>query len=386
MSRVPRRKIETLDPHSDEIRKLASEGLSDARIADALPVDTDGQMVLRWRTKNGVEKGKTRFVSALDPFADDIKRMYVDEGLTDALIAQRLPVEITDNAVRDYRIKKLGVKSDRKRKAGRFVMEARFEEVKDQLPAAWERSKRWHRTQKRDVGSAKRVGEEFGVGMSTAQDWLARLGLVERRIDGKEAGDRALALFKENWSVPRIATELGTTQDSVRSWLKARGCDLSNHMERWNHDEWIAWRRRISEGKATAVAGVGRYRYKGFRLDSRQEVKFVKNCDRLGLNWLLYDRADMGVCEVTFEDGMIGRYAPDIVVEGIPVEVKGIYDKTAATKVRTWRQVMGDLALVMKQELFEFEAAADAGEALEILRGACYLDPDPEQAFWEREQ
>jgi hypothetical protein len=385
MSGVPRRKIEILDPHGDEIRKLAAEGLSDARIADALPVDVDGQMVLRWRTKNGVEKGRTKFVSVLDPFADDIRRMYLEEKLTDEVIAERLPVEITGNSVTSYRVRKLGIATDRDRRVGRFVMEARFEEVKDQLPAAWERSKRWHRTQKREVRSAKRVGEEFGVSASTARDWLGRLGLVERRIDGKEAGDRALALFNENWSVPRIAAELGATQDSVRNWLKARECDLSNHTKRMSHEEWIAWRRRVSEGKAAAIAGSGRYRYGAFKLDSPQEVVFVKNCDRLGLQWLLYDRAEMGVCEVTLDDEMTGRYAPDIVVEGIPVEVKGIYDKTAATKVRTWREVMGDLALIMKEELFAFEAAADAAEAMVILKGACYLDPEPEQAFWERE-
>lgn len=383
MSARPRRKIKILDPHADEIRKLAAEGLSDARIADALPVDCDGQMVDRWRTKNGVQKAKTKYVSKLDSFANDIRHMYVDEGLTDALIAERLPVDVTDNAVRDYRIKKLGIKSDRKRKVGRFVMEERFEEVKDQLPTAWEESKRWHTTQKRYVRSAERVGRQFGVSASTAQDWLSRLGLVETRIDGKEAGERAFELFTQHWSVPRIATELGCTQDSVRSWLRARGCDLSNYTKRMTHGEWIAWRQAISEGKASSKAGSGRYSYQGFRLDSPQEVVFVKNCDRLGLQWFLYDRAEMGVCEVALSDEMTGNYAPDIVVEGIPVEVKGIYNKTAANKVRTWREKMGDLALIMRDELFAFEAARDIADAMVILQGACYLDPDPEQAFWE---
>lgn len=388
MSPRPRRKIESLDPYADEIRKMAAEGLADARIADAIPVDCDGQMIDRWRRKNGVVKTKTKFVSKLDPFADDIRRMYVEEKLTDEVIAERLPVEITGNSVTTYRVRKLGIETDRNRKVGRFVMEARFEEVKDQLPAAWERSKQWHTTQKRMVGSAERVGQEFGVSMVTARKWLDRLGLVETRIDGKEAGDRAFELFDSGngLSVPLIAKELGATQDSVRNWLNARGCDLSNHTKRMNHDEWIAWRRRISEGKAASVAGSGRYSYEGFRLDSPQEVVFVKNCDRLGLQWLLYDRAEMGVCEVPLDDEMTGRYAPDIVVEGILVEVKGIYDQTAARKVRTWRAVMGDLALIMGEELFAFEAAPDAATALVILKGACYLDPDPEQAFWEREQ
>jgi len=175
MSPRPRRKIESLDPYADEIRKLAAEGLADARIADGLPIDCDGQMIDRWRKRNGVVKTKTKFVSKLDPFADDIRRMYVDEKLTDEVIAERLPIEITGDSITTYRVRKLGIPTDRKRKVGRFVMEDLFEEVKDQLPAAWEESKRWHTTQKRYVRSAKRVGEKFGVSASTARDWLSRL-------------------------------------------------------------------------------------------------------------------------------------------------------------------------------------------------------------------
>ena len=379
----PRRSIKTLDPYAGEIRKLAAEGLSDARIAAALPIDADGQMVDRWRKKNGVERVKATFVSKLDPFADQIRSMYVDEGLTDQMIADTLPLSVTGDSVRDFRLKKLGIKSNRKRKAGRFVMESRFEEVKDGLPEAWQRSMKWHKTQKRLVGSAQRVGKEFGVSASTAAKWLARLGLVETRIDGREAGDKALELFKEKWSVPRIASELGAAEESVRSWLKARGCDLRNHVQRMSHEEWIAWRRSISDGKVASKAGSGQYLYEGFRLDSHQEVVFVKNCDRLGLRWEPYDRAELGVCDVQI-DGQIVRYAPDLVVEDFLVEVKGIYNSTAAVKVRTWREINGDLALVMKDQLFAFEAATEAAEALLILKGACYLDPDPEDAFWEK--
>ena len=260
-------------------------------------------------------------------------------------------------------------------------MEARYEEIKDQLPAAWERSKRWHTTQKRMVGSAERVGQEFGVSMATARKWLARQGLVEKRIDGKEGSQQALELFNDGWSVPRIAKKLGANEESVRNWLHAQGCDLSNYTDRMSYEEKIAWRRSISEGKVGSVAGSGRYSYMGIRLDSPQEVVFAKNCDRLGLRWQPYDRAGMGVCEVLIGDQIV-RYAPDLMVDDLPVEVKGIYDQTAAIKVKTWREKRGRLALIMKEELFAFEAATSVQEAMVILEAACYLDPEPETPFW----
>lgn len=371
-----------LDDSARQIREMSASGISDSRIAEALPVIADGQAVYRWRKKHGVEKPKVRYVSILDPYADDIRRMYVDEGLTDEVISEALPVTVNAETIRAFRIKKLGIESDRIRKVGRFTMDARYEEIKDELPAAWERSKRWHPTQKREVGSAERVAEEFGVSATTAKKWLAKQGLGEKRIDGKVGSAEALARFQDGWSVPRIAKKLGATQDSVRNWLNAAGCDLSDHFARMNHEEKIAWRRSISEGKAASVAGAGRYSYGGARLDSPQEVTFVKNCDRLGLEWRPYDRALMGVCEVSI-NGEIVRYAPDLLVEELAVEVKGIYDLVAATKVRTWREQRGSLALIMKDELFEFEAASSAEEARQLLDATCYLDPEPEIAFWE---
>lgn len=360
---------------------MSVAGMSDARIAEALPVETDGQAVYRWR-KHRVEKPDVRHVSVLDPYAADIRRMYVDEGSTDELIAEALPVTVKAETIRVFRIKRLGIASDRRRKVGRFTMDARYEEIKDELPAAWERSKRWHSTQKRVVGSAARVGEEFGVSATTAKKWLARQGLGETRVDGKAASQRAIELFDDRWSVPRIAKEVGATQESVRNWLNAAGRDLSGYVKRMTHEEKIAWRRSISQGKARSVAGSGRYSYGGARLDSPQEVTLVQNCDRLGLGWCPYDRAVLGVCEVPI-DGEIVRYAPDLVVEGLPVEVKGIYDLVAAVKVRTWRQHRGPLALIMKDELFEFEAARSAEEAQQLLEATCFLDPEPEAALWK---
>ncbi|OBF38947.1 hypothetical protein A5719_17610 [Mycolicibacterium peregrinum] len=373
--------MNSLDGWEDEIREMSSAGISDARIAAALPVETDGQKVYRWRKRHCVEKLNVRHASVLDPHAEDIRRMYVDDGLTDELIADALPTKVNAETIRAFRVKKLGIDSDRRRKVGRFTMDARYEEIKGDLPAAWERSKRWHPLQKREVGSAERVAEEFGVSAATAKKWLSRQGLGEARIDGKHGSARALELFHGGWSVPRISMELGATQDSVRNWLNAAGCDLGNHFARMNHEEKIAWRRAISKGKAGSVAGSGRYSYGGVRLDSNHEVTFVKTCDRLGLEWCPYDRASMGVCEVLIADEIV-RYAPDLLVEGLAVEVKGIYDLIAATKVRTWREQRGPLSLIMKEELFEFEAASNPGEGRSLLHAACYLDPEPEDAYW----
>lgn len=374
--------MNVLDGWADQIRDMSAAGLSDARIAQALLVKTDGQAVYRWRKKHGVEKPDVHHVSVLDPHAADIRRMYVDEGMTDELIADVLPVSVNAETIRAFRIKKLGIPSDRRRKVGRFTMDARYEEVKDQLAAAWERSKEWHSTQKRMVGSAQRVAEEFGVSGTTAKKWLARQGLGETRVDGKFASQQAVALFDDRWSVPRIAKAVGATQESVRNWLNAAGRDLSGQVNRMTHEEKIAWRRSISEGKARSVAGSGRYSYGGARLDSPQEVTLVKNCDRLALEWCPYDRVVLGVCEVPI-NGEIVRYAPDLVVDGLCVEVKGIYDIVAATKVRTWRDQRGPLALIMKEELFAFEAASTFSEGKQLLDAACYLDPEPEVAFWE---
>jgi hypothetical protein len=371
-----------LDDCADQIRTMSAAGISDERIAAGLPVVTNGQAIYRWRKKHNVDKPTMRYASVLDPHAADISRMYVDEGLTDERIADLLPVSVGAETIRAFRIKRLGIPTNRQRKVGRFTMAARYEEVKDELPAAWERSKKWHPTQKRMVGSAERVGQEFGISPTTAKKWLANQNLGEKRIDGKVASEEAVALFGERWSVPRIAKKIGATQDSVRNWLNAAGCDLSDHFARMSHEEKIAWRRSISEAKATSVAGSGRYSYGGARLDSPQEVTFVKTCDRLGLTWQPYDRALMGVCEVLI-DGDVVHYAPDLLVDGLPVEVKGVYNSVAAAKVRTWREKRGSLALIMKDQLFAFEASASANEAKLLLDAVCYLDPEPETAYWE---
>jgi hypothetical protein len=130
------------------------------------------------------------------------------------------------------------------------------------------------------------------------------------------------------------------------------------------------------------IVGGGRYNYDGTRLDSTQEVRFVKNCDRLGIPWQAWDRAQMGVNETEI-NGKIVLYSPDFLVGEWAIEVKGIYDSTATLKVSTWRKKRGELAMVMKQELLDLESASSDQEALAILQAACYLDPPTEAAYWD---
>lgn len=270
------------------------------------------------------------------------------------------------------------------REAGHTVptlMEERYEEIKDKLPAAWERSKRWNKTTKKLMGSAVRVGKEFGVSASTAQRWLVMAGIIEPRGATFDT-EHAVRLFGEGWSIPRIAVELDTSENAVRKWLSSAGHDLHNPHQRRTHEEKIAFRRSVSTGKVASVSGSGRYNYKGVRLDSSYEVRFAESCDRLGLTWRPYNRADDGVCEVEIK-GEVARYAPDFFVGQLPIEIKGIFDGLAADKVKTWRQDRGKLAMIMKTELLDFESARNSEDALATLQAACYLDPPTDPAFWD---
>jgi len=375
-----------MDEYTDQICRMAAEGMSDAKIAEALPIEVSGQIVYRWRIKNGVAKKRPAYASILDPYADDVRRMYVDEGMADQLIADALPVKVDGDTVRAYRIRKLGIQSTRNKKVGRFSMEARYEEIKDQLPAAWERSKRLHKVQNRMVGSAERVGQEFGVSMATAQKWLARQGLVEKRIDGKTASRQAFALFNEGWSVPRIAAHLGANEYSVRDWLNAQGCDLSNHMARMSHEEKLAWRGSISDAKALDEDTTRCYPYGEHMLGSKYEVIAATQFDRIGLPWRPYSRLEDGVLDYEKVDGHVSRYAPDLVVmfngTDVNVEIKGLYAALDQLKVRSWREQKGRLSLMLRSDILELEHAATAQEAFDSVRACIYNDPEPKSVEW----
>lgn len=368
-----------INQHEELVRRLyLEEKMSDAEVAAALPVDITASGVYHFRVRRGIKGHRRGAKSALDPHREEIVRLYVEDGLTDAQIGEAHGVSA--EAVRKAR-RRWGVETNRNKGAGRFSREAQFEQVKDQLPEAWERSKRWHPRQKRMMGSAQRVADEFGVGVSTAQKWLSRLGLVEARSQWPEGSpDKALALFDTGLSVPAVAREMGAPEDTVRSWVSGHR-NLSSPDSRRSHAEKIAFRQAVSDGKAAAVAGSGRFSYGGVRMDSSWEVRFAQNLDRLGITWRAWDRDRDGTVEIPGE--VAGRYGPDFLVSDLPVEVKGVYDATAALKVSTWRQQHGELAVVMKSELFELEAAATVEDALASLRAFCYLDPPTDRAYWE---
>ena len=366
--------------YDSEIRRLyLKERLSDAEVAAALPIEVTASGVWHYRTRHGIKGHRRGAKSSLDAHKEEIVRAYTVEKVTDGQIAQRYGV--TEEAVRRARIR-WGIATDKRKSSGRFSMDARFEEVKSELPAAWERSKRWHCRQQRMMGSSARVAKEFGVGVSTAQKWLAQLGLTESRSrHDEDAPARAIALFDEGLSVPAVAKRMSCPEATVRAWISGKR-DLSNPSARRSHEERMAFRRAISAGKASSVAGTGRYFYNGHRLDSSYEVRFAANCDRLGLAWRPYDREKDAVLEVHV-DGEVVRYAPDFIVGTLAVEVKGIFDLLAQAKVCAWRESRGKLAMIMKQELLDFESARDAQDAHNTLLAACYLTPPTDAPYWD---
>lgn len=302
---------------------------------------------------------------------------------------------VSDRSVRDWRDRDQWPERDdsavlpqrysdsRKKRA-----DAEFEAVKDELARVWKESfqaKTVGRTNGVIVqGSAARVAEHFGWSPAKANKLLKQAGLLRPRPSNKTLGEKAQLLFQDGWSIPRIAKELEVNPDSVRNWLKERGESASaeHYTTRMSHEERQAWRRSISAAKATSIAGSGRYDYHGTRLDSSYEVRFATQCDRLGLQWRTWDRAADGVIEVNI-DGEVVCYAPDFLVADLPVEVKGIFDRLAQTKVRHFRDQRGRLAMVMKDELLEMEGARDAADASAVLNSACYLTPPTDPAYWD---
>lgn len=319
--------------------------------------------------------------SKLEPYDEDIRRMYVEEGLTDKAIAEALPVEVSPDSVA-IRRKRLGIKTSRNKKVGRFSAEAKYEQVKDELPAAWERSKRMHKTQKRMVGSAARVGKEFGVSQATANKWLKRHGLVESLSHYPEGSrEKAAELFREGLSVPKVSEVLGTPYDATYRWIKESGADLSGHpTTRMNHEELMSWRSSIREARGRKNPTEGRYSYNGEAFDSPQEIILVSSCDRLGVEWKKVDRAE--AVEWADEEGDTHLYAPDINVAGIDVEVKGFYGTKDHKKVSQWREVRGELSLVDEGILPQLEAASSPEHLVALVKANCYYTPEVNEAEW----
>ena len=152
-------KEDGINQYEGLIRRLyLEEKMSDAEVAAALPIDVSASGVYHFRTRKGIKGHRRGARSALDSHQAEITRLYTEEKLTDAAIAEKY--EVTAEAVRRARIR-WGVVTDKNKSTGRYSMDAKFEKIKDQLPDAWERSKRWHTRQKRMVGSSS-IGCEIG--------------------------------------------------------------------------------------------------------------------------------------------------------------------------------------------------------------------------------
>lgn len=353
---------ETMEMSSNFTTKRGSS----VRVAERLGVSSSTAQ--RWLAEAGISNDTH---SEVVKIREEVIEMFGSGKLTQDIIE-------TTGTTKEFVSKTL-------REAGHDIptlMEERYEQIKDQLPAAWERSKRWNKREKRFTGSALRVGREFGVSQSTAQRWLVLAGLAEQRGATFDT-DHAVQLFMWGWSIPRIAAEMEINEATLRKWLSSAGYDLRNPHQRRSHEEKLAFRRSVSRGKTASVAGSGRFDYNGVRLDSTYEVRFATELDRLGMKWRAWDRVNDGVIEVDV-DGDVVRYAPDFVVgDDMSIEVKGIFDRLAKTKVRAFRDQRGQLAMVMKDELLEFEGARDAADAIAVLRAACYLTPPTDPAYWD---
>src|SRR5882762_3169156 len=222
--------------------------------------------------------------SKLEPYDDDIRRMYVSEGMTDEAVAAALPVRTNAETIR-MRRKVLGIQTNRVRKTGRYVMKDRYEDVKDELPQAWESSKQFHPVYKRQVGSAERVGEHYGVSGSTAYGWLVRAGVIPPRPSYDRDAPTALELFEGGHSVPRIAEDMCLPQETIRGWLKRKGISLTEQhpSSRMSHEEKLAWRGSISDAKAQTEDTTRRHPYGEHMLGSKYEVIAATQFDRVGL-------------------------------------------------------------------------------------------------------
>jgi transposase len=298
-------------------------------------------------------------------------------------------LSVTDRSVRDWRDadgwpeQKITLPKGYDSSGRKEKVDAEFAAVREELAVVWEKSIQPRRVGSTGIvmqGSAHRVAEHFGWSPSKTIKFLKRAGLLTPRPSNKTHGGRAAELFESGWSVPRIATEVEVSEDTIRSWLKKRGLDLSNHHDRRSHEEKIAFRQAISDGRGGSVVGNGRFKYNDVRMDSSWEVRFAKNLDRLGVEWTVWDRERDGTVEIPGE--VVGRYSPDFLVGDLPVEIKGVYDATAALKVSTWRKERGRLAVVMRNELLELESARTAEEAIAILQAFCYLDPPARRDGW----
>ncbi|OBY33535.1 hypothetical protein [Mycolicibacter kumamotonensis] len=156
--------------------------------------------------------------------------MYEVERKTDdeiaAFLSERLGKAVPANTVY-IRRRRIGIKSDGAR--GRYNKDARYEQIKDQLPAVWEGTiveTTLSTGGVRRRGSAKKVGEHFGVSQGTANKWLKRAGLLADRPGRKQWGERMKSLYEQGHSIAEIAEIEDTTTGTVSRYLKQQNVEI----------------------------------------------------------------------------------------------------------------------------------------------------------------
>jgi len=335
--------------------------------------------------------GRRTNESALVDYAKQIRIWYVEEGLTDALIADRLQrehnVTITENGVYWYRVHTLKIESDRRgRKVGRFSQGYRLSQVGDEqlvkdLDATEQEFLIGRHAAGRRTRSVQRLAKQYGCSGSTMHLELKKRGILVNRFSFAQDAARIQDMFQSGDSVPKIADRLGCTQDFVRSVLHRLGIDLSNYQGRMSAEEHRQWRIAIRQGRARSEKEGGRFVHQrsGVRMDSTYEIRFADYCDQYGLEWERFKRTEESLLAVSLGGDLETLYGPDFWVthngERVLVEVKGIYGADDAIKVASWREERGELALMTQHELSDFFVAKTAQEAFDIIKASVLCFP-----------
>lgn len=194
--------------------------------------------------------------SRLEPFDDDIRRMYQVERMTDAQIAESLsriagaPIKVDAVFARRRR---LGIATDKNR--GRYAVSRRYEDIDlVELRAAWEASFTETTLATGGVrrrGSAKKVGEYFGVSAGVANGWLKRAGLMADRGTRQQWAQRVAALYHQGASVERIAEIEDVTPGTVSRTLKAASVEIIPSEHRRTPEQKEAIRQAIAVTKSS---------------------------------------------------------------------------------------------------------------------------------------
>ena len=194
-------------------------------IAEALLGHRDknsGQRVARLRQRYGLPPNKAKRGPKTDTSLDDqIARLYRDEGMTCAQVADRLGRG--EPFVYD-RLRRLGITIDRRR--GRYGVSAHPPADLDEVWVASFRQKTLHNQGVIIQGSAHRVAAHYGVSPQVATAWLKEAGLLQDRLPEIETWK---SLYEDaGMTCEAIAARVGATAGTVSKYLKLQGVEVKN--------------------------------------------------------------------------------------------------------------------------------------------------------------